>query len=226
MLISMPMEWVTVDPLSPGRMPIVGDFNPYAAPEAGVSPGHLAAEADEGRGVWRDEKTLVMAKVARLPSRCVKCNAPATSRLGRSLSWHTPWLYLMIFFPGLIFYVIAALIVRKTAKIEVPLCDEHRAARSKKILIGWVAALSGIALWFTPAFVPGDAAGIAVLVGVGLFLFSLFWALGLQVVTPQKIDKTHVWLNKVCPEYLAELPPLPFSGEEETAKGKATIDEV
>ena len=62
------------------------DFNPYAAPEAGVAPSQLATDADEGRGVWRDGKILVMAKVARLPSRCVKCNAPATFRLKRTIS--------------------------------------------------------------------------------------------------------------------------------------------
>jgi hypothetical protein len=70
----------------------VDKFNPYSAPEVGVSQARLATEADEGRGVWQDGKILVMAKVARLPSRCVKCNEPATYRLKRSLSWHSQWL--------------------------------------------------------------------------------------------------------------------------------------
>ncbi len=68
------------------------EFNPYSAPEVGITQSRLATEADEGRGVWQDGDILVMAKVARLPSRCVKCNEPATNRLKRSLSFG-PWLY-------------------------------------------------------------------------------------------------------------------------------------
>ena len=201
------------------------DFNPYAAPEAGVWPAHLETEAEEGRGVWQDGKTLVMAKPARLPSRCVKCNAPATYRLNRPLSWHSPLLYLMVIFPGLIFYVIVALIVRKTAKVAVPLCDEHRARRSRGILTAWIVALAGIGFCFAPAFGNDERLVFVVLAGIVMILFGLiFGMLRSQVVTPQKIDKTHVWLNKVCPEYLAELPPLPYEEEGEGAKVEKSHD--
>jgi hypothetical protein len=206
----------------------VDDFNPYAAPEVGITQGRLATEADEGRGVWRDGKTLVMVKIARLPSRCIKCNEPATYRLKRSLSWHNPLLYLMVVFPGLLFYVIVALIVRKTAKIDVPLCEAHRAGRKKSILFAWIISLAGMALWFAPASGNDERLWIGFFVGIVLFLFGLiFGSLKSQTVTPTKIDDTHVWLNKVSPLYLAGLPKLPYSDEwEAEAKPKIHYDEL
>jgi hypothetical protein len=206
----------------------VDDFNPYAAPEARVSPGPLAAEADEGRGVWRDGKLLVMAKVARLPSRCVKCNEPATDRLKRSLSWHHPYWYFLIFLPfGPLICIIVVLSIRKTAKIEVPLCEQHRASRIKGILFAWICALSGIALGFAAGFIEEDYGAVVFVVGVALFFFGLiFGSLTAQVVPPQKIDERHVWLKKVSPRYLAMLPPLPYTSEEEHEKAKAYIDEL
>jgi hypothetical protein len=213
----------------------VDDFNPYAAPEVGVSRSPLANVADEGRGVWRDGNILVMAKVARLPSRCVKCNEPTTNRLKRSLAWHPGWVYLLILVSPLIF-IIVALIIRKTAKIEIPLCDEHRANRSRNILIAWLTALSGIALCFTPAFLNAQALsngplpGILIFLGVILLFFGLiFGAIISQFVVPQKIDDTHVWLKKVSPLYLAELPLLPGSEGwemEGKPKPKLQLDEL
>ena len=200
----------------------MNDFNPYAAPESAMSSQYLATEADEGRGVWQDEKTLVMAKAARLPSRCVKCNVPANYRLKRNLSWHNPALYFLIFFPGLLIYVIVALIVRHTAKIQVPLCEEHRSKRSKAILTGWLVALAGIALFFAPAV--SEQLIPLVFVGIAMLLFGLIYGMiRSQVVTPQKIDKTHVWLNKVGPLYLASLPKLPVG--DDAGEGKPPFDD-
>ena len=75
-----------------------------------------------GVGVWRHFSQLVMTKDAQLPDRCTVCNAPANGlRLKRNLYWHPPAWYLLIC-AGLLFYAIAALIVRKKASIEIGLC--------------------------------------------------------------------------------------------------------
>jgi hypothetical protein len=134
----------------------------------------------------------------------------------------------MIFFPGLLIYVIVALIVRKTAKIEVPLCDEHRARRSNGILIAWVLSLAGIALCFAPAFSSESWVGLCILVGIIMLLTGLIYgSLRSQVVAPQKIDDTHVWLRHVSPLYLAELPRLPYADDQEMEpKAKYRLDEV
>jgi hypothetical protein len=199
------------------------DFNPYAAPETPVSAFPVSNDTGEVRGVWRDGKTLVMAKIAELPNRCVKCNAPATTLLKRSLSWHNPLLYMMVFFPGLLFYIIVALIVRKTAKVYVPLCQEHRSQRSRNILIAWVVSLTGIALFFVAGAVDSYMLPAVVIAGIVLLLFGLiFGSMTSQVVTPKKIDDTHAWINKVGLAYLATLPPLPGT-EENDPRFQASI---
>jgi hypothetical protein len=208
----------------------VDDFNPYAAPEIGVTQSPFATEADEGRGVWQDGKILVMAKVARLPSRCVKCNEPATFRLRRKLAWMSPWFYVLLIFllGGLLLYALLGLVFQKTAVLEIPLCEKHRAKRSRGILIGWIVGLMGFALCFSPAFSSNGVVGLLVLLGIFMILFGLiFGSITSQVVTPQKIDDTHVWLKKVSPLYLAELPILPGSGGwERTQKSKLQLDEL
>jgi hypothetical protein len=184
------------------------DFNPYAAPETSRSADRPLSDPNEGRGVWQDGNVLVMAKIARLPMRCVKCNEPATNRLGRTLYWHDPVYYLLILFPGLLVYLIVALIIRKTLKFEVPLCDEHRAIRRGAILFSWVLGLVGLAICFAPAIDSNYSP--AILVGLLLIVFSLIYGtIRSQIVTPMKIDDTHAWIRKVSPLYLAELPRLP-----------------
>ena len=185
------------------------DFNPYAAPEVrGEEPPLPAEMIEEGRGVWRDGRFLVMAKAARLPSRCVVCNDPATFRLRRSLGWHGPLLYLMIVFPGLPFYAITALIVRKRAKVEIPLCQAHQFRRARGLVLAWGLAAVGVTLVVTSTRVDdGRLLGLAGgLVGVGAMIFG---SLRSQVVTPRKIDRTHAWLNGVGRAYLASIPALP-----------------
>jgi len=204
---------------------IVEDFNPYAPPEVGVSSQPMASEEDEGRGVWQDIHGLVMVKIARLPSRCVKCNEPTTYRLKRSLSWHHPAVYLLILTPTYLFaYILVALFIRKTATIEVPLCDQHREDRTRVIRIAWIIALMGLAICCSPIFLGERFIGIIVL-GVLIVIAGLLVGLNSAVVTPRKIDDTHIWLNKVCPDYLDQLPWLPDTDEDlRKTKPSAYID--
>jgi len=187
----------------------VSDFNPYAAPQFSASTDRPEHDPDEGRGVWRDGDVLVMAKIARLPMRCVKCNEPATNRLKRTLYYHHPAIYLIIL-ANLLIYAIVAVIVRKSVKIEIPLCDDHRSRRRGAILLGWVLALSGLGICFIPALAEIAEPTPFILGGLVLFLFGLIYGMfRSQTVTPRKIDNTHAWIKKVSPLYLAELPPLP-----------------
>lgn len=204
------------------------EFNPYAAPEVGVRETRLPDEGDEGRGVWRDGELLVMAKVARLPSRCLKCNEPATYRLKRSLAWHNKWLFLLIVFPSWIVYLIVALIVRKTAKVEFPICEEHRIQRLRGIAIAWALFLAGVVLIVVGADDSRPDLGFLILIGIVMILFGLIFGLirG-RVVPTQRIDDTHVWLKKVSPLYLAELPRLPFTDDwDAEMKSKIKWDEL
>jgi GYF domain 2 len=159
-----------------------------------------------GVGVWRHFSQLVMTKDAQLPDRCTVCNAPASGfRLKRNLYWHPPAWYLLIC-AGLLFYAIAALIVRKKASIEIGLCRTHLQKRKTTIGITWM--LFGISILV-------GILGIAkypvlIFAAAVIFLGTLIYAIvALQLVTPAKITDQLVYLKGVSPAYLNMLPELP-----------------
>ena len=161
---------------------------------------------------WQDGIRLVVPKDGPLPMRCVKCNGPAAPEFTwrKTLYWHTPALYILIVFPGLLIYAIVALIVRKRSRVEAGLCELHGRKRRKRILIGWLIALAGaasIAGAFWAGSQQNNLAGILALAGIVLLLTSLVWALvAVRVLWPSQIDARYAWLNGACPEYLQSLP--------------------
>lgn len=186
----------------------MSQFNPYDAPSAALPRGKFLGD----QGMWREGKVLLMTKEAGFPDRCVKCNAPAEgSRLKRHLSWHPQLLYVMIVFPGLLFYIIVAMIVRKTATIHVPICRRHRANRKRDIAIGWLGSLGGIALtigaFAGDSVMPGEAVAGLAITGVAVLLGSMIYgALRARVIVPKRIDKNLIWLDGVCLDFLHALP--------------------
>ena len=154
-------------------------------------------------GVWRDRSTLVMSKDAQLPDRCVKCNAPTTGRLKRKLSWHHPALFLIILV-ALLIYLIVAMVLRKSATVEIGLCEEHQAKRRRNIMIGWGLALIGaIGLILGIATEDGTYAFLGFLSLVAAVVFAI---VAVRVVVPTKIDDRFVWMKGVSKDYLNELP--------------------
>src|SRR5205814_9695916 len=95
-------------------------------------------------GVWRSGKVLVAAKGTVFPDRCVKCNAATspTQRMKRTLYWYPPWVILIILF-SLLIGLIVAMIVRKTGKVEIGLCEEHRGKRIRAMLVGALLTIGG-----------------------------------------------------------------------------------
>ena len=123
-------------------------FNPYAPPAADtLDSGRQWGESDDRGGLWRERFLLVMDKTATLPvDRCIVCDAPATGPpLRRKLSWHSPWWYLIVLV-NLLFYAIAAMIVRKTVAVRVGLCDLHRTRRRRWIALAWSLILVALGL--------------------------------------------------------------------------------
>jgi hypothetical protein len=153
--------------------------------------------------IWRDNSILVMTKDALLPGRCVKCNAYTEERLRRKLSWHHPALFLLILFSILVFAIVA-MVVRKTATVDVGFCPEHRAARKKHTVITWALGLMSIACLGLAALFE-DATFV---LGAIAFLFAtaIYGIITLRVVVPTKIDDQFVWLKGVNAEYLQEFP--------------------
>ncbi|MBK6685015.1 MAG: hypothetical protein IPG45_11160 [Deltaproteobacteria bacterium] len=184
-----------------------GAPNPFAAPK---TESYSTNRAGDDRGeVWRFDKTLIFRVGARLPHRCLKCNRPATTRLQRTLQWHHAGWYLLLF-ANLIVYLIAAMIVRKTASVALPLCEAHNQRRKTGMFIMLGSAAIGIG---------GCTAGLsvdqpaAVLLAMFTFLVGVVvGAVQSSVLTPTKIDATYVRAKGASPEFLATLPPFPGSG--------------
>jgi len=159
--------------------------------------------AYSGTGLWRKGKTLVIALEATLPDRCIKCNAPAHGfRLKRKLYWHPP-VVLLLLCVNILIYAIVALLVRKRATIYIGLCQKHRLARVRNILITWISIA---------AFVASVGAAIAMENGtLGLLAFVLFWVafgfgLASMQVTTQRIDTKYAFVNGARKAFLASLP--------------------
>lgn len=155
-------------------------------------------------GLWRKGKMLVMAREAQLPDRCVHCNTTADlRRVKRSLYWHHPAVYVTLLV-GLLVYVILALVLRKTAKIEVSICRAHAARRRWRIAISWILLLAvpasiGLlvanrienALWIVPP--------LLLIAAIAVSMLS-------RIVYARKIDEKNVWVGGICPAYIADLP--------------------
>lgn len=162
-----------------------------------------------GTGVWRDKSKLVMSKGAALPQWCVKCNEPTHGLvLKRKLSWHHPAIYLIILV-ALLVYLIVALVLRKSATVEVGLCEKHMAKRRQNVWITWLLLGLGVA-GFVLAIVAED--GTYLLAGLAFFAAAvIFGIIAVRVVVPTKIDDRFVWLKGVNKDYLNQLPQWPGS---------------
>lgn len=149
-----------------------------------------------------------MNRQALLPDRCVKCNESTRRKLKRKLSWHHPALYLLIIV-GALFYVLAAMILRKTATVEVGLCEDHSAVRRRDVLITWTLGLLTVG-----SFLLASQFRDLTFVGIGCLLLlatAFYGVLRVTIVTPTKIDDNLVWLKGVNPNYLATFPEWPRS---------------
>ena len=186
--------------------------NPYAPPKSvSVKQDRQLDSPDEA---WRHGIILVTRKGAELADRCIKCNAPAGGqRFSRNLSWHPQGWYLLILI-HLFVYLLAYLFIRWQGKITVGLCEQHRRKRNQAILWGWLASLAGIGV-FIATMMYSDSqrlnsnplVPIGIIGGLVLLLGGLIGGMiGSQVLVPIRIDKNFIWLKKVSPDYLAELP--------------------
>ncbi|NLF73070.1 MAG: hypothetical protein GX575_28880 [Candidatus Anammoximicrobium sp.] len=184
--------------------------NPYAPPLS--EPIVYDAQIVEGQGLWRKGNILVMWKGAQLPERCVKSNQPTQRRLKRSLYWHHPAIYLSVLI-SIWIYVILALVLRKSAIIYIGLSDAWFARRHRAMFIGWLLALTGLALFGLSfhSLVRSDAFPWLLVASPLVFLAgAVYGLLAARMVAPQRISHDYVWLKGVHPDFLADLPEWPY----------------
>jgi hypothetical protein len=172
--------------------------NRYAPPKAVVE------DRGDDAGMWREGKLLVLRKDAHFPDRCIKCNAPSVApKRRRRLTWHSPWLYLLLFLAVLL-YAIVAMLVQKRAVVELGLCERHQ----KRVLWGRLIGWGGLALELLlvgAAISTNDPA-----YGVAALFVLLPWTIASIVVNrlvlAQRIDDQFVRLKGCGPEFLRSLP--------------------
>ena len=155
-------------------------------------------------GVWRDQSTLIMSKDALLPDRCIKCNRPANGqRLKRTVYWHNPIYYVLIFV-GVLLYFIVAMFVRWQATVQVPLCETHMARRRILLIAGWLLFLLGIG-GFIVAIAANELA-VSLLGVLGIFIGFILLIASARTILPVKMDERFVWLKGISKDYLNQLP--------------------
>ena len=160
---------------------------------------------DEGP-CWRDFNQAVAYRgAARLPCRCVRCNAVSTRRLKKTLYWHEPWIYLTIL-AGLLIYIIVAAVSRQSCVVEYTLCDKHRQHRTIGILSGVIGLVGGFVLflWGLVENVPAAA-----LIGLLFFVVGpIAGAILARSVSAKRIDRFFVWMKAGQP-FIESLPVPP-----------------
>lgn len=152
---------------------------------------------------WRDGSLLVTTKDARLPGRCVKCNAPASTRLKRTVEWYPRYVilvFILVHIAGIILY----LCTRKSATLSIGLCESHFNRRRFGILIGCAMLLTGLFVFFGALFNENFSTG---LLGLVLFLTGMTVAVSVyRTIRAAKIEEPYVWLKGVHRDFLNTLP--------------------
>ena len=183
----------------------MSELNPYAPP-GDSGPGRDEPTGDEGTNAYQQGGLLLVpAFSARLPDRCVVCNAPAPGyRLQKTFYWHPPAVYLALML-GALPYVIAAAITRKRAHLALGLCGEHRARRRNGLFLAWGGFVLGLVVMFAGAM-SDNSAPEGLLAGIALMIvLPITGGIMARVATPKRIDDHYAWM-KVGQPFLDSLP--------------------
>lgn len=136
---------------------------------SGAAVGAAPAAASTARRVGQQ---FVLPRVGGLlPPNCVKCGRPTQDTLNKTFWWHHPALYILAFF-WLIVYVIIAMIVRKSCKLNVPICEEHRSSYKTKRWVGGLMMLGCIPVPIAVGVI-GNGSDASVGIAIGLFVVLL-----------------------------------------------------
>lgn len=178
-------------------------INPYATPASQVE------DISTTGGIWRKEKLLVMQKGAALPARCIYCNKATGLRNNRRILYLNIWLRVLILLLFLAFNILALiptaiiiLVFRKSAKIRIPICQEHRDKRLAPTLVTVTVLLMSIGSGFLSVTSTGYRE-VYLISSVGLFVLAIVRG---QLLRPKKIDAKVMLLKGARPPFLDCLP--------------------
>lgn len=182
------------------------DLNPYQASQRAFD--EAVAEADERRGPWRDGPDLVTLRDARLPGRCVKCNAPGQARLAKTYYWQSGWWLLLILVNVLIFLIVS-LIVRKKSRLESSLCASHAQRRAR--LIASALGCLGACVLAAILAAANESGPLFALSGALLLASIVLAAIVGRTLYARRIGERHARFGGAGAAFLAGLPR--FRGE-------------
>ena len=167
----------------------------------------MATFAPAPTGACRDGKTLIIPRGASLPASCVKCGQPAQTPWVKKFAWHTPWLYFLIIFPGLLIYAIVAMIVQKKIELKIPLCDFHHAERKRWMIIGTICIVGCIPVGMIVSMALNFDAWVGWLVGFVMLIASVVFFGMSSLIKPTKIDDHAGEFKGAGEAFLNMLPP-------------------
>jgi hypothetical protein len=168
-------------------------FAPPKAAVAEVKPTHCT----------RDGKTVIVPTGSDLPARCIVCNAPVLGPIKKKkVYWHNPWLYLLILI-NVILYAVVGLFVRKSFEVSAGLCEQHAAARKRRIY-GLLGAFVAALIAWGVLLQAGQETGaiFAFVAAILLIIPALFVA---RTVYAKKITKEYAQLSGCKEPFLASL---------------------
>jgi hypothetical protein len=158
-------------------------------------------------------KRMIVALNHPLPNRCVCCNGPASASVRRTFRWDPPWVYLLILLTPPVL-ILVSLMVRRTIRMDIPLCDEHLRIRRDRLWTCWAVGIGSIIAIFPAGTLLNNNQD-----GLGGFLFLLSFAslLGAIIVghrtasilSVHRIGKETVTFGRVSPEFIGSLPHWP-----------------
>lgn len=180
--------------------------NPYAPPRSNL------VDRGADHGPWRLGRVVVLERDAALPARCIKCNRPASGPpLARRLSWHPP-VTLLVVLPAIVLLLplglLLALVLRRSARVGLPLCPRHRRllqvlAAIPLVLFAAAVVTAGLGLASSP---PGGGVVVGLLL---LAVTALFSAIHYRQLWAVRIDRDEVRIRGAGRDFLASLPRYP-----------------
>lgn len=167
--------------------------NPYAPPASkGRVPRSPAGQAHLQGAL------LVVSKTASLPGVCLKCAGPPDLRRRHVFQFTPPWVYALLPFCGLIALVLM-FALRKTAALEVPLCNLCN-ERWRSGTLAFVIATVALFLSVLAFRAEGLRTGVVVFgVALAAFLGVLLAFVRPRVIRAVAIDDATLTLRGVSP---------------------------
>jgi hypothetical protein len=155
-----------------------------------------------------------------LPPVCVVCGQDAEEYHERELEWTPRWLFLFVFLClfGLLPWVILTNLLRRTAKIYIPFCENHLTYWVTRsfykllfVVIGAGCMAAGLTTWLVanslPSLRSSNLGGTGFMIGFAAFLVFLLIAAiyRTQGIEVAEITHRNVTMINVHPAFIAEL---------------------